>query len=45
MKIYRQGDLLFKEVKAIPAGDRKKRRAGHILEGEATGRPRRLCPR
>ena len=37
MKIYRQGDVLFKEVRAIPQGDRKKRPTGHILEGEATG--------
>ena len=42
MKIYRQGDVLFKQVKSIPAGDRKKRPTGHILEGEATGHIHRL---
>jgi hypothetical protein len=43
MKTYRQGDLLFKEVKAIPAGDWKKRKTGHILEGEATGHIHRIA--
>jgi hypothetical protein len=42
MKTYRQGDVLFKEVKAIPCGDQKKRLTGHILEGEATGHIHRL---
>jgi hypothetical protein len=37
VKIYRQGDLLFKKVKSIPKGEWKKRRSGHILEGEVTG--------
>jgi hypothetical protein len=36
MKIYRQGDVLFKEVKTIPKGG-KLRVSGHILEGEVTG--------
>lgn len=36
MKIYRQGDVLFKEVKTIPKGG-KVRASGHILEGEVTG--------
>lgn len=36
MKIYRQGDVLFKSVKQIPQGG-KVRKSGHILEGEATG--------
>jgi len=42
MKMYRQGDLLFKEVKAIPEGG-KVRKSGHILEGEATGHIHRLA--
>jgi hypothetical protein len=37
MKIYRQGDVLFKQVKSIPMAKLKKRQSGHILEGEATG--------
>jgi hypothetical protein len=41
MKTYRQGDLLFKQVKAIPAGG-KVRASGHILEGEATGHIHRV---
>jgi hypothetical protein len=36
MRIYRQGDVLFKEVKSIPKGG-KVRASGHILEGEVTG--------
>ena len=43
MKLYRQGDVLFKQVKSVPAGDRKKRASGHILEGEATGHIHRLA--
>ncbi len=42
MKMYRQGDVLFKEVKAIPEGRRTKRLTGHILEGEATGHIHRV---
>ena len=43
MKIYRQGDLLFKEVKKLPEGG-KVRKSGHILEGEATGHVHRVDP-
>lgn len=43
MKIYRQGDLLFKEVKKIPEGG-KVRKSGHILEGEATGHIHKIAP-
>lgn len=35
-EMYRQGDLLFRVVKEIPQGG-KKRVSGHILEGEVTG--------
>ena len=41
MKLYRQGDVLFKEVKAVPK-DGKIRHSGHILEGEATGHIHRV---
>ena len=41
MKIYRQGDVLFKEVKNVPGGGRV-RRSGHILEGEVTGHIHRI---
>lgn len=43
MKIYRQGDVLFKEISSIPNGDWKKRKTGHILEGEATGHIHRVA--
>jgi hypothetical protein len=42
MKMYRQGDLLFKEVKCIPEGG-KVRKSGHILEGEVTGHVHRVA--
>jgi hypothetical protein len=41
MKIYRQGDVLFKKVASIPA-KRSVRESGHILEGEATGHIHRI---
>lgn len=43
MKIYRQGDVLFKKIRSVPAGDAKKRTSGHILEGEATGHVHRVA--
>lgn len=42
-KQYRQGDLLFREIKGVPSGVRKKRKNGHILEGEATGHIHRIA--
>jgi hypothetical protein len=42
MKLYRQGDVLFKEVKEVPEGG-KVRKSGHILEGEATGHIHRVA--
>jgi hypothetical protein len=42
-KLYRQGDVLFRFVKALPFGERKKRSTGHILEGEATGHIHRIA--
>lgn len=41
MKLYRQGDVLFKEVKSVPEGGRV-RKSGHILEGEVTGHIHRV---
>jgi hypothetical protein len=41
MKMYRQGDLLFKLVERVPKG--KKRASGHILEGEVTGHIHRVA--
>ena len=42
MKMCRQGDLLFKAVKVIPKGG-KKRVSGYILEGEVTGHIHRVA--
>lgn len=42
-KLYRQGDVLFKQVKSVPKGQQKKRPTGHILEGEATGHIHRIA--
>lgn len=35
--LYRQGDVLFKRVAEIPAGEKKKRENGVIALGEVTG--------
>jgi hypothetical protein len=43
MKMYRQGDLLFKSIASIPKGNAKKRPTGHILEGEVTGHIHRIA--
>lgn len=42
VKMYRQGDVLIREVKSIPAGG-KVRKSGHILEGEVTGHIHRVA--
>lgn len=41
-KIYRQGDVLFVRVARVPKGERRARRDGMILEGEATGHVHRV---
>ncbi len=41
-KKYRQGDVLFVQLDALPEGKPKKRKNGHILEGEATGHVHRV---
>lgn len=43
MKLYRQGDVLFRSVKSLPSGKSKKRQTGYILEGEATGHIHRIA--
>lgn len=42
-KMYRQGDVLFKAIAALPKGESKKRPTGHILEGEKTGHIHRVA--
>lgn len=44
MKIYRQGDVLFKERACRPAGKPVVRKSGEILEGEVTGHIHRIAP-
>ena len=41
--MYRQGDVLFVKIGRAPAGERRMRANGHILEGEATGHVHRVC--
>lgn len=43
MKMYRQGDVLFRKITKLPKGEAKKRSTGHILEGEATGHVHRIA--
>ena len=37
MKIYRQGDVLIKRIKAVPQTTAKKRESGILAFGEVTG--------
>ena len=41
-KLYRQGDVLFREISALPSATAKVRESGHIIEGEATGHIHRV---
>ena len=41
--IFRQGDVLFKRVAALPEGNRNRRSNGWILEGESTGHVHRVA--
>jgi hypothetical protein len=42
-KKYRQGDVLFVQVRTLPDGKQSRRKNGHILEGEATGHVHRVA--
>lgn len=42
VKLYRQGDVMFKLVGDLPDGDRKKRDNGTVAYGEVTGHSHRL---
>jgi hypothetical protein len=42
MKIYRQGDILLRQVKSIPKGKRVVRPNGHVQYGEKTGHVHRV---
>jgi hypothetical protein len=43
MKLYRQGDVLFKEITRLPDGDRKKRDNATVAYGEVTGHSHALA--
>ena len=40
---YRQGDVMFKRVKSVPAGESRKRENGTVAYGEVTGHSHRLA--
>ena len=43
MKIYRQGDVLFRAITALPSGARKKRDNATVAYGEVTGHSHALA--
>ena len=43
MKLYRQGDVLFKRVQSLPEGERKKRSNATVAYGEVTGHSHALA--
>ena len=43
MKLYRQGDVLFTEISALPKGTRKKRNDATVAYGEVTGHSHALA--
>lgn len=42
-QLYRQGDVLFKRIAALPAGERKKRGNATVAYGEVTGHSHALA--
>jgi hypothetical protein len=40
---YRQGDVLFVQISALPSGEQKKRENGTVAYGEVTGHSHRLA--
>ena len=43
MKLYRQGDVLFKRITRLPKGERKKRENATVAYGESTGHSHALA--
>lgn len=37
MQLYRQGDVLFRRIQRLPAGEQKRRRNATLAYGEVTG--------
>lgn len=42
-KLYRQGDVLFKQIASLPVGERKKRENATVAYGEVTGHSHALA--
>ena len=42
-KLYRQGDVLFRQIARLPKGQQKKRANATVAYGEVTGHSHRLC--
>jgi hypothetical protein len=43
MKLYRQGDVLFRRIQALPVGEQKKRANATVAYGEVTGHSHALA--
>lgn len=43
MKLYRQGDVLFRQIAKLPAGEQKKRENATVAYGEVTGHSHALA--
>jgi len=43
MKLYRQGDVLFRQIARLPKGERKKRENATVAYGEVTGHSHALA--
>ena len=42
-KLYRQGDVLFRQIERLPKGERKKRENATVAYGEVTGHSHALA--
>ena len=43
MKLYRQGDVMFRQIKSLPKGERVKRANATVAYGEVTGHSHQLA--
>lgn len=41
-KLFRQGDVLIRQIEAMPATNSKQRKSGILAEGEVTGHAHRI---
>lgn len=44
LQLFRQGDILFKKIASLPAGESKRRENGVVAYGEQTGHHHSLAP-